>query len=47
MGCKKDVGIERMENFLNCQSKFQKIALKHDHFLNFVASQEKRINKTL
>ena len=26
---------------------FKKIALKHDHFLKFIASQEKRIDKTL
>ena len=34
-----------MENFLSDQSKFQKIALKDDNFLNFITSQEKRIAK--
>ena len=34
-----------MENFLSDQSKFQKIALKDDNFLNFITSQEKRIDK--
>ena len=34
-----------MENFLSDQSKFQKIALKDDTFLNFIISQEKRIDK--
>ena len=29
-----------MENFLSDQSKFQKIALKDDTFLNFIISQE-------
>ena len=37
--------IEKMENFLSDQSKFQKIALKDDNFLNFITSQEKRIDK--
>ena len=46
-GAKRMLVFERMENFLNYQSKFQKIALKHDHFLNFIVSQEKRIDKTL
>ena len=34
-----------MENFLSDQSKFHKIDLKDDNFLNFVTSQEKRIDK--
>ena len=34
-----------MENFLSDQSKFQKIILKDDNFLNFITSQEKRIDK--
>ena len=34
-----------MENFSIDQSKFQKIALKDDNFLNFITSQEKRIDK--
>ena len=34
-----------MENFLSDQSKFQKIALKDDNFLNFITSQEKHIDK--
>ena len=34
-----------MESFLSDQSKFQKTAVKDDNFLNFITSQEKRINK--
>ena len=34
-----------MEKFLSGQSKFQKISLKDDNFLNFITSQEKRIDK--
>ena len=34
-----------MENFVNDQSKFQKIALKDDNFLNFITSKEKGIDK--
>ena len=34
-----------MENFLSDQSKFQKIALKDDNFLNFITSRKKRIDK--
>ena len=34
-----------MNNFLNDQSKFQKIALKDDNFLHFITEQEKRIDK--
>ena len=33
-----------MENFLSDQSKFQKNALKYDNFLNYITSQEKRID---
>ena len=41
----RDQYIEKVENFLRDQSKFQKIALKDDNFLNFTTSQEKRIDK--
>ena len=41
----RDKYIERMENFWSDQRKFQKIALKDGSFLNFVTSQEKRIDK--
>ena len=41
----RDKYIEKMENFLSDQSKFQKIALKDDNFLNFITSQEKRNDK--
>ena len=34
-----------MENFLSDQSKIQKTAVKDDNFLNFITSQEKRIDK--
>ena len=34
-----------MESFLSDQSKFQKTAVKDNNFLNFITSQEKRINK--
>ena len=34
-----------MENFLSDQSKFYKIALKEDNFLNFITSQGKCIDK--
>ena len=34
-----------MENFLSDQSKFYKIALKDDNFLNFITSQEKCTDK--
>ena len=37
--------IEKMENFLSDQSKFQKTTIKDDNFLNFITSQEKRIDK--
>ena len=37
--------IEKMENFLSDQSKFQKITIKDDNLLNFITSQEKRIDK--
>ena len=41
----RDKYTEKMENFLSDQSKLQKIALKDDNFLNFITSQEKRIDK--
>ena len=41
----RDKHIEKMENFLSDQSKFQKTALKDDNFLNFITIQEKRIDK--
>ena len=41
----RDKYIEKMENFLSDQSKFQKIALKDANFLNFITSQEKCIDK--
>ena len=34
-----------MENFLSDQSKFLKIALEDDNFLNFITIQEQRIDK--
>ena len=37
--------IEKMENFLSDQSKFQKITIKDDNLLNFITSQEKCIDK--
>ena len=37
--------IEKIEKFLSDQSKFQKTAVKDDCFLNFITSQEKRIDK--
>ena len=37
--------IEKMESFLSDQSKFQKITIKDDNLLNFITSQEKRIDK--
>ena len=37
--------IEKMENFLSDQSKFQKITIKDDNLLNFITSQEKRNDK--
>ena len=40
-----DKYIEWMENFLSDQSKFYKIALKDDNFLNFITSQEKYTDK--
>ena len=36
--------IKKMENFLSDQNKFQKTAVKDDNFLNFISSQEKRID---
>ena len=41
----RDKYIEKMENFLSDQSKFQETAVKDDNFLNFINSQEKRIDK--
>ena len=41
----RDKYVERMKNFWSDQSKFQKIALKDESFLNFVTSQEKRIDE--
>ena len=41
----RDKYIEKMENYLSDQSKFQKITLKDDNFLNFITSQEKHIDK--
>ena len=34
-----------MENFLSDESKFQKITLKDDNFLNFITSQDKIYKK--
>ena len=34
-----------MENFLSDQSKFLKIAVEDDNFLNFITIQEQRIDK--
>ena len=41
----RDKYVERMENFWSDQSKFQVIALKDGNFLNFVTSEEKRIDE--
>ena len=41
----RDKYIEKIENFLSGQNKFQKIALKDDNFLNFITSQGKRSDK--
>ena len=41
----RDKDIENMKNFLSDQSKFQKITLKDDNFLNFITCQEKCIDK--
>ena len=41
----RDKYVERMENFWSDQSKFQIIALKDGNFLNFVTSEEKRIDE--
>ena len=40
----KDTYINRMENLLSDQRKFEKVTLKNDAFLNFVVNQEKRID---
>ena len=37
--------IEKMENFLSDQSKFQKTTVKDDNLFNFITSQEKPIDK--
>ena len=34
--------MEKMENFLSDESKFQKNAFKDNNFLNFITSQEKK-----
>ena len=41
----RDEYVERMENFWSDQRKFQIIALKDGNFLNFVTSQEKRVDE--
>ena len=41
----RDKYIEKMENILSDQSKFQKIALKDDNFLNFITSQKNALIK--
>lgn len=41
----RDKYMEKMENFLSDESKFQKIAVKDDNCFNFNTSQEKYINK--
>ena len=33
-----------MENLLSDQEKFEKVTLKNDAFLNFIVSQEKRLD---
>ena len=33
-----------MENLLSDQGKFEKVTLKNDAFLNFIVSQEKRLD---
>ena len=40
----KDTYIKRMENLLSDHRKFEKVTLKNDAFLNFIISQEKRID---
>ena len=40
----RDKYVEKVETFLSDQSKFQKIAAKDDKFLNFITSQEKRVD---
>ena len=37
--------IEKMENVLSDQNEYQKTAVKNENFLNFITSQEKRIDK--
>ena len=41
----RDKYIEKMENFLSDESKFKITAVKDDILLNFITSQEKRIDK--
>ena len=38
----RDKYMEKMENFLSDESKFQKNAFKDNNFLNFITSQEKQ-----
>ena len=40
----KGTYIKRMETLLSYQRKFEKVILKNDAFLNFIADQEKRID---
>ena len=37
--------IKKMKKILSDQRKFQKTTVKYDQFLNFITSQEKRINR--
>ena len=38
----RDKYIEKMENFLSDQSKFQETALKDDNFLNFITKKNQK-----
>ena len=40
----KETYIKRIENLLSDQRKFERVTLKNDAFLNFLVSQEKRID---
>ena len=40
----KETYIKRMENLLSDETKFERVTLKNDAFLNFVVNQEKRID---
>ena len=40
----KETYINRMENLLSNQRKFEKVTLKNNTFLNFVVNQEKRLD---